>query len=539
MIYVIVEYIKGINLKERIRRIAPFGLSAAVDFGCAMAEGLHYAHGMGQAHGDLRPQNIIISPDGVLKITDFGVQLAIAASPRAQRETLQRSAFYHAPELSTTQRGTPAGDIYAMGAILFEMLTGTPLYAAESLEAIADKHAFAAIPSPRAVNPGVPRAVEGIIVKCLQKKPADRYRNVAELLNDLQAVRDALRFGKSLSWTPIDIEKASAAPTSTREAALLASNEAETVEPVAAVAASSEALAATPRRRRTVSPNERIPFWIKAAIFTVTSVIVLCILAMGGIWAYYWVEAKPLNVPELVGKPISEVRQIASSMDIRLIEHAEFSEKPRNILYKVDKNFGAQIRPKQAINVWYSKGPAYVDVPKVVGMSREEAEKKLTDAGLKLGIVLNENHEKILEGKILRQAAQRRVLHDTPIDLVVSAGPKAVPIPTEEPNPTNSGAGAENPAEHNPSAQEVTELKEFNRAVSIGADGLGMRSVRVEFEDALGTHTVVDESHDEGDRIQISFTYTGKKIKLRIYYNERLAKEFPAFDPQKTKGQVN
>ena len=122
------EFVRGINLKERIRRIAPFTLSVAVDVACALAEALHYAHGMGQAHGDLRPHNIIMSPEGTIKVTGFGVMMGVAQSARAQADVLAIAAPYHAPELSTRQPGTPAGDIYATGAILYEMLTGTPLY---------------------------------------------------------------------------------------------------------------------------------------------------------------------------------------------------------------------------------------------------------------------------------------------------------------------------------------------------------------------------------------------------------------------------
>ena len=210
--FAVVEFVRGINLKERVRRIAPFTLSVAVDYACAVTEALHYAHAVGQVHGDLRPQNVIISPEGAVKVTDFGVQQAIAVSPQAQQAVLRTAAPYHAPELSMKLPGSVSGDIYALGAILYEMLTGTPVYSADSPEGLADLHAFAAIPSPRVINPGVPRAVEGIILKCLQKKPEQRYRVVAELLNDLKAVRDALRFGKSLSWTPLEIPVAPVAP---------------------------------------------------------------------------------------------------------------------------------------------------------------------------------------------------------------------------------------------------------------------------------------------------------------------------------------
>ena len=150
----VTEFVRGINLKERIRRIAPFTLSVAIDFACGVCEALHYAHSLGQPHGDLRPQNIIISPEGAVKVTDFGVQQAESPRPqKAQRDILKlASASYHAPELSTTKPGTAAGDIYALGAILYEMLTGTPLYSGATPEDIADQHAFSAIPSPRSIN---------------------------------------------------------------------------------------------------------------------------------------------------------------------------------------------------------------------------------------------------------------------------------------------------------------------------------------------------------------------------------------------------
>ncbi len=205
--YAAVEFVRGINLRERIRRIAPFTLSVAVDVGVAISEALQYAHSQGQTHGDLRPHNMIVTPEGAVKVTDFGVMAGVAQSPRAQADVLARSAPYRAPELTPSQAGSVAGDIYALGAIFYEMLTGATLYAGDSLDAIADQHAYSPIPLPRVINPGVPRSVEGIIVKCLQKRPEARYRTANEVLSDLKSVHDALRFGKPLSWSPVDADK--------------------------------------------------------------------------------------------------------------------------------------------------------------------------------------------------------------------------------------------------------------------------------------------------------------------------------------------
>ncbi len=522
--FLVVEFVRGINLKERIRRIAPFGLSAAIDFAIAIAEALHYAHGMGQVHGDLRPQNIIVSPEGQVKITDFGVQVAVATSSRAQKAILGWAASYHAPEVSMAHSGTVAGDIYALGSILFEMLTGSPIYTGETLEAIADQHAFAPIPSPRVVNSGVPRAVEGITLKCLQKKPLERYTSAAELLTDLQAVRDALRFGKSLSWSPIELDKPSVSPQRPPSEETLPPLEDETV---VSVAASSEAIA-MPNRRAQGSP--RVSVYLKAALVGVNLVIMVTIISVVGIWVSNWAVPKAVPVPSLEGKSIEEARKIAQEIDVRLNEHPEYSEKPRNLILRTDKRMGAELHPKQVINVWFSRGSIYVDVPKLAGMTQEEAEKKLKDVGLTLGAVTTEHHAKIAEGKLIRQADKTRVLHDTPIDVVLSIGPKEVPPP---PTPVTVPNDANNATD----ADAANENHDFDRVIRIGRDGLGRRKVRIDYEDFLGIHTAIDEEHEEGDRVQVNFNYTGKKIKIRIHYNDQLYKEF-TINPQSERGDI-
>jgi len=551
--FAIVEFVRGINLKERVRRIAPFTLSVAIDYACAVTEALHYAHAVGQVHGDLRPQNIIISPEGAVKVTDFGVQQAIAVSPQAQQAVLRSSAPYHAPELSMKLPGSVSGDIYALGAILYEMLTGTPVYTADSPEGLADQHAFAVIPSPRAINPGVPQAVEGIILKCLQKRPEQRYRTVAELLNDLKAVRDALRFGKSLSWTPLDApmapETKPSAPVKTPAPApktVPAPAPIRPLEPVASVAASSQAVS-MPSRNRLRAQDERVSLYIKIALGTVTAVIVVCLIGLYAIYLSNWALPKPIAIPSLVGKDIEEVRQIVASKKVRLIEHPEYADKPRHIVYRADVESGEPIRASRPLNVWYSKGPEYVDVPNLVGMSRDEAEQKLNSVGLKVGKISPQYDRKIPINNVISQDVtfKKRVFHDTPVDLVTSDGPNPdenTPVDPVPPNgdsandpstaPSSSGSPSAGGAD---TGAEANLSHTYDRSVTLIADGQGSRRVRVEYKDAQGEHPpVVDETHNEGDVIPLKFDYFGRTITLRIYYENRLVKSL-TFDPQATK----
>ncbi len=556
--YSVREYVRGMDLKDRIRKIAPFNLSLAIDFTCSIAEALNYAHGAGQAHGDLRPQHIIISPEGAVKVLNFGVQRAVASGPTAQREVLKLSAPYHAPELSTAHPGTPAGDIYALGAICYEMLTGTPVYSADSPEALADLHAFAAIPSPRVISTGVPRSVEGILCKCLQKRPEDRYPSAAELVKDLKSVRDALRFGKPLSWTPIDVEKMGAAverPGAT----------ATPVQPVIPVVVRAVA-APRPAAQRTPAPvvvpmepdrntmpqnrlraeDERVSPYLKIAIGTVTVVIIVSLIGLYAIYLSKWALPKAVALPEIVGKSIDDVRKMAGENNVRLIEHGEYNDKRRGIVYRTDLEKGVPIRPEHAVNVWYSRGAEYVDVPNVVGLARDEAEQKLQAAGLKVGRVSPEYSDSVPINSVVTQDVtfKKRVYHDTVVDLIVSDGPKpsfASPSPGDNPPDPGSGDASGNSPDNSSTTPDpsidTSMPRHFSRTITIAKDGLGSRKVRIEYRDAQGPHpAVVDEQHKERDTIPVKFDYYGSSITMTIYYDDKLVKEV-TFDPEKTKRQ--
>ncbi len=538
------EYVRGINLKERIRRIAPFTVSVAIDFACAAGDALQYAHSMGLTHGDLRPHNIIISPEGALKVTDFGVQPALVASDEAQKEILELSAPYHAPELSTRVPGSVSGDIYALGAILYEMLTGTALFSGESTEAIADHHAFSNIPSLRALNPGVPRSVEGIVLKCLQKRPEDRYGTSSELLTDLKAVRDAMRFGKPLSWSPIDTES-SGQETPTVSSGIR--NSLPTVPriplPVADVAASSTL--AMPSRNRLRAQNERVSIYLRAALIFVTCIIFAALIGFTWVWSSMWSQPASISIPQFVGKPIDEVRNLTEGLKIRLIEHAEFSDKPRDIVYQSDPKGGALTRQNHVINVWFSKGPAYVNVPDITGLTKEDAVQKLKDAGLTLGIIMTESNSTVPSNHVIRQdvSSRKRIFHDTAVGMTISDGPKIGEIAARDGSDQNLGTDA-NKTTSDQSPQVSTNPSEadqqahsFERNISIPRDTLGRRKVRIEYKDAMGAPvSVIDEERGEGDKIPVSFTYYGKMITLTIYYDEKKQWE-KTFDPLLTQNQ--
>jgi serine/threonine protein kinase len=226
-VLIIAEWVRGINLKDRIRRVAPFPVSVALDIFQACAEALQYAHDADRIHGDVRPENIIITPDGRVKISDFGVGTSAPASSRIQLRALSHSAHYLAPELVEGKALRPQSDLYALGCILFEMLTGFPPYDAEAPLALAVKHVQEAVPSAKRLQPEIPTAVDGLVRKCMQKALSDRYPDARVLLADVQRIQEALRTDRALNWSPMPSDSVSERPRRTAEPKATVNGESE------------------------------------------------------------------------------------------------------------------------------------------------------------------------------------------------------------------------------------------------------------------------------------------------------------------------
>ena len=546
--YLVSEYVRGLDLRERIRRIAPFTLSVAVEFACALGEALQYAHAAGYAHGDLRPENIIATPEGALRVANFSVYRASLASPAAAARLAGVAAPYRAPEFTPGSLPAPAGDIYAVGAILYEMLTASPPYAADTTDAMAAMHAGAAIPSPRTANPGVPRAVEGVVIKCLQKDFTRRYASAAELLADLKMVRDALRFGKSLSWSPVELP----AP-----AAAVAAPSVQAVRTAVPDRASVPAPTRIPAARTTMMKQSRFGLLVSVLQVTLLVAIVLGGLGVVGIWFYKWGIPKEVGVPDVVGTPIDHATSTLQQLGLKVIEHPEYSSQPKNIVYKVDEPPGTQLKTEHAINVWYSKGPLYVAAPALLNMDQQDALQAVKDSGLTLGAITTADSDTVPPGAVVSQSVSpgRKVYHDSPISLVVSDGPSADSSTSADSGNGSQPAAANGQADAgggnnstpppapdsvaNAAPEDLTVPHTFDRTVDIPMDGRGTRTVRITYSDAA-TPTpveVINEPHTEGDKIHLNFPYYGRKITLSIYYDGRRVWR-KRFDPKATDNQI-
>jgi hypothetical protein len=531
--YLVSEFVRGINLKERIRRIAPFTLSVAVDFAIAIAEALQHAHAQRVVHGDLRSNNVIVSPEGAVKVTDFGIERALRDAAEALSGSTARSISYQAPEVASGRPVSPSSDIYSLGAILFEMLTGALPYPGDTPQGIAQRIQSDDVPSPRALNPGVPRSLEGITMKALMKRPEQRYGSASELLADLKAVRDALRFGKSLPWSPLEGVPGALAPAPPRPASNSVrrspnSAAATAVNPAGAAPAPEREGAA---RMATYTADDRISPYLKAALYAVIFVLIAAGIGFTAFWMATFAKPPEQKFPDLNGMTIEQARAAADKASIRLLVHDEFKDNVNpGIVYQVDQMAGRPLRPGRSINVWVSKGSRMVYVPDLTNLPKDEAEQKLKDAGLTLGAVNREYSAKVPFDSIVSQnpKSRKRVDRDLPINLSISDGPK--PDDSGSPINTPAGDGTENPSASGapngaatPSdadAARADEAHSVNLTKKIPRDGQGSRNVRIEYDDSRGTHKPIDERHDEGETVSLRVDSYGPTITVRVYYNE-------------------
>ncbi|MDF1499477.1 MAG: protein kinase [Anaerolineales bacterium] len=186
-LYIVMEYVSGTDLKTLIRRQQTIPIERSVEIMVQIAKGVGYAHRAGLVHCDLKPQNILITPDGGAKITDFGISRALSTiSPDEKVDVVWGSPQYFAPEQAAGGPPSPSSDVYSLGVILYEMITGQLLFEADDPQTLAELHLRAEPLPPKAINPDVPDNLNHIILKVLSKEPSTRYRTADQFARILQ-----------------------------------------------------------------------------------------------------------------------------------------------------------------------------------------------------------------------------------------------------------------------------------------------------------------------------------------------------------------
>lgn len=215
--YIVMEYIDGQTLKQYIQQFSPLRVEDAIGIMHQLTSAISHAHQNNIVHRDIKPHNILIDRDGNVKITDFGIAMALSATSITQTNSVLGSVHYLSPEQARGGMANKKSDIYSLGIVMFELLTGRLPFSGESAVSIALKHLQSETPSVRRWNPNIPQSVENIVLKATAKDPFHRYNSVDDMEEDLRTALNPNRLNEPKFVIPIDDEATKAIPVITND----------------------------------------------------------------------------------------------------------------------------------------------------------------------------------------------------------------------------------------------------------------------------------------------------------------------------------
>lgn len=344
--FIVMEYVNGKTLKDYLREHGALDPQTAIHVMTQLAEGVLYAHQNKIIHRDLKSQNIMITEDQVVKITDFGIALSSNEADITQTNTIMGSVHYLAPELARGNLATERSDIYALGIILYELLTGDVPFKGEGAVNIALQHLEAEMPSIKLVNDQLPNSLDNIISRCTSKQPSERYRSVDELLVSLRSALQMDRVDEPLltDLQEEDLEKTMVMTDLKKEV--------------------SEKMAKQPtektKRPRKTNTGKKFGF-LNSAILVSFSIFLAGAMLLYFIIIYHPAHSKVAEVyiPDVTQKTLKEAEQELKKLNLKYgkVIYIEDEEYKDGDIFKTSPAVGTRVKVKSNVTLYVAKEP--------------------------------------------------------------------------------------------------------------------------------------------------------------------------------------
>lgn len=540
--YIIMEYVAGCTLKEYIQHHSRVTIQEAVKITIAIAEGLEHAHMMGIVHCDVKPHNILITDAGRVKVTDFGIARAInSAATMMYTNSVMGSAHYISPEQASGKTINVSTDIYSLGVVLYELLTGEVPFRGETPVSVALQHVKDRVIAPRIKNSLIPPQLEQVVLTALEKEPGKRFGSISEMI---QALRMSLGYRGGTSARPMQHDFATQVLPPLEEEVMEEEEE---------------------RQEGLLGKLGSLPqkYIIGGAVFAFILAFLWAFLSFGNFWSNSTVD-----VPNVVGKQLSVATRLLEERHLRVSSsEVTNSDVPAGQVISQSPEPGETVKEQRMVHLVVSKGAGDITIPDLQGMSFDQAREKLKALGLSIGKISYTSDTSKDDGVVISQGLQAggKASKGATVDITINQTkstmveiPNVVGMTIKEAKEAlgNLGLSISKISGSNEDTAVVTAVspapgstvkrdesvtlvgqakdgkKESNKAggttkgtVDITVpNGRSAQQVKIVLIDDEGGRVVYDGSNAPGDRIIKNVSGTGN-VRVQIYLNNALVQE--------------
>ena len=491
--YLAMEYVAGLDLKRYIKEHYPLSNEEAVRIMGQILLAMRLAHARGIVHRDLKPQNILLTPDGTAKVTDFGIAVAFAETSLTQTNSMLGSVHYLSPEQARGSKATFQSDIYAMGIIFYEMLTGHIPYDGDSAVTIALQHFQKPLPSVIAENPSVPQALENVVIKATAKKLSDRYQSVSEMYMDLST---SLSYNRR-NEPKLVFDDASKADTKTLPKVPQSTLTSIPKAPAQEERPQSKKL--TPEQAPAQKPTKKRKFKARYMILLAS----LLLVAASLVWILSRTPAT-IAIPNVAGQTVAEAKEALKKSKFEAGE--EKSEASDTVaegrVIRTDPEAGSSRKEGTKVNLIVSSGKQSFQLSNYVGRKYTEVVAELKEKKVPENLIKMEEEEssESKPGTILRQSPAAGTTYDLSkaSTITLTVAKKVTVTSVSMPNYIGSSL----------------EFTKNNLTQIVGVKEANIEVVEVSTApEGTAEGTVVDQTPKAGEQVDLAST----RIKLSIY----------------------
>ncbi|WP_323705280.1 Stk1 family PASTA domain-containing Ser/Thr kinase [Mammaliicoccus sciuri] len=411
--YLVMEYIEGPTLKEYLCKEGKLSADEAVEMTLQILKGIAHAHHHRIIHRDIKPQNILMTKNGTLKILDFGIARALSETALTETNHVMGSVQYLSPEQAKGQSTDESSDIYSIGIVLYELLTGHPPFNGETPVSVAIKHIQEELPSIRKERPSIPQSIENVIMKATRKEKSQRYRDTNEMYYDL--------------LTALDDERKDELPrydsdSDTKTMPVIKADEEESDTKTVPIATTQQNANAQQQNMETNKPKRKRNKWLIVFV----PILLLCMLV--GAIGFALTAPKYVDVPNLLGKSRGEALALIDEKGLskgKITEAYSNSFKEGEVM-KVTPKVGSKVKEMTKVDLVISQGVKTFTVEDYVGKSADKTKKQLEKQGFE-SVRIKEQYGKAENGTVINQNIEpgsKVVPKDTMIILTKSIGVK-------------------------------------------------------------------------------------------------------------------